>query len=147
VEPVTAGAMSAGEPLFGLFRTLGPVAYAFWLLSALGWAVLRPAPSRVLIAVSIAVTLALPVVAPLTGVDRPPLWVMLALVRLRPAGTRRLGTGLGRLPVHSGRPPQRAGRCRGRHRRGVHGGHPVGSGRRGVRVLLPAHDRPASARS
>jgi hypothetical protein len=79
VEPVTAGAMIGGEPLFGLFRTLGPVAYAFWLLSALGWAVLRPAPSRVLIAVSIAVTLALPVVAPLTGVDRPPLWVMLAL--------------------------------------------------------------------
>ena len=79
VEPVTAGAMIGGEPLFGLFRTLGPVAYAFWLFSALGWAVLRPAPSRVLIAVSIAVTLALPVVAPLTGVDRPPLWVMLAL--------------------------------------------------------------------
>jgi len=110
VEPVTAGAALGGEPLFGLFRTLGPVAYAFWLLAAVGWAVLRPAPSRVLIAVSIAVTLALPAVAPLTGVDRPPLWVMaalavfglLALVGSAPASGGYRSTLDGRLSVPAG---------------------------------------------
>jgi DNA-binding PadR family transcriptional regulator len=110
VEPVTAGAALGGVPLFGLFRTLGPVAYAFWLLAAVGWAVLRPAPSRFLIAVSIAVTLALPAVAPLTGVDRPPLWVMaalavfglLALVGSAPASGGYRSTLDGRLSVPAG---------------------------------------------
>jgi hypothetical protein len=80
VEPLRAGVVIGGSPLLGVFRTLGPIAYAAWLVAAIGWAVLRPPWSRVLIAAAIIVTIALPAVAPLTTVDRPPLWVMLALV-------------------------------------------------------------------
>ena len=79
VEPVTPAAWVAGTPLFGVFRSLGPVAYACWLVAALGWAVLRPSVGRVLIAVALAVTLVVPTVAPLTTVERPPLWVVMAL--------------------------------------------------------------------
>jgi hypothetical protein len=75
VEPAVAG----GTRLFGVFRTLGPIAYACWVLATIGWATLRPAIGRVLISVAVAVTLALPLVAPLTTVDRPPLWVVMAM--------------------------------------------------------------------
>jgi hypothetical protein len=79
VEPVTPGVHIGGSALFGLFRTLGPVAYLAWLVAAAGWAVLRTGPARLLVGFAIAVTLTLPFVAPLTGVDRPPLWVLMAL--------------------------------------------------------------------
>jgi hypothetical protein len=79
VEPMTVGVHIGGSPLFGQFRTLGPIGYAGWVLAAVGWAVLRPPWSRLLVAAAVLLTLALPVVAPLTTVDRPPLWVILAL--------------------------------------------------------------------
>ncbi|MGE5829381.1 MAG: hypothetical protein ACM30G_13645 [Micromonosporaceae bacterium] len=79
VEPVTEF-VPVGTPLLGVFRTLGPLAYAAWLLAAAGRVVLRPAASRTLIAAALAVTVALPLLAPLTGVDRPPLWMLMALV-------------------------------------------------------------------
>jgi hypothetical protein len=76
IEPVSAG---AGPALFGAFRTLAPIAYAAWIGAVLGWALLRPAAGRVLIGLAVAVTVALPGVAQLTTVDRPPLWVVMAL--------------------------------------------------------------------
>jgi len=80
IEPVSAGAFMGGPPLLGAFRTLGPIAYAAWVLAAIGWAVsTRPAVRRALIGFAAAVTLALPLVAQLTTVDRPPLWVVMAL--------------------------------------------------------------------
>jgi hypothetical protein len=78
VEPATADVYS-GQPFLGTFRTLGPIAYAVWLAAALGWVVLRPVARRALIGLAVAVTLALPVITPLTTVDRPPLWVLMAL--------------------------------------------------------------------
>jgi hypothetical protein len=78
VEPASADVYS-GQPFLGTFRTLGPIAYAVWLAASLGWVVLRPVPRRALIGLAVAVTLALPVIAPLTTVDRPPLWVLMAL--------------------------------------------------------------------
>jgi hypothetical protein len=77
VEPAGAG-VHLGET-FGPFRTLGPIAYAAWIAAALGWVLLRPVARRVLIGIAVGVTLALPLVAPLTTVDRPPLWVLMAL--------------------------------------------------------------------
>ncbi len=79
IEPVSTGAFMGGSPLFGAFRTLGPIAYAAWIVAALAWAVLRPAAVRVLIGVAVAVTLVLPLGEHLTTVDRPPLWVVMAL--------------------------------------------------------------------
>lgn len=79
VEPVTPGAWVAGAPLFGVFRSLGPVAYACWIVAAVGWAALRPSAGRLLIAMALTVTLVVPIVAPLTTVERPPLWVVMAL--------------------------------------------------------------------
>ena len=78
VEP--APSPLGGLPLFGEFRTLGPIAYACWLVAAVGRAILRPRLSRPLVAIAIAATLALPLLAPVTGIDRPPLWVLMALV-------------------------------------------------------------------
>jgi hypothetical protein len=78
VEPAPAGIYS-GQPFLGTFRTLGPIAYAVWLAAALGWVVLRPVPRRALIGMAVAVTLALPVIAPLTTVDRPALDARLAV--------------------------------------------------------------------
>ncbi|WP_155371126.1 hypothetical protein [Catellatospora vulcania] len=59
--------------------TLGPVAYAAWLLAC---AVALLGPTRRLrpaLAAALAVTLALPAVAPLTTYARPPLWVLMTL--------------------------------------------------------------------
>lgn len=59
--------------------TLGPVAYAAWLL-ACAVALLWPARSaRPALGTALAVTAALPAVAPLTAYARPPLWVLMAL--------------------------------------------------------------------
>jgi hypothetical protein len=79
VEPVTPGTWVAGTPLFGVFRSLGPVAYASWILAVVGWAGLRATPGRALIGGALGVTLLVPAAAPLTTVDRPPLWVVMAL--------------------------------------------------------------------
>ncbi len=79
VEPLPPGADPAGSALFGQFRTLGPLAYAAWLIAAAGWATLRPVLSRRLIAVAIAVSALLPLADGVAGVDRPPLWVLMAL--------------------------------------------------------------------
>src|SRR5262245_57166107 len=122
VEPVTPDVHIGGSALFGLFRTLGPVAYLAWLVAAAGWAVLRTGPARLLVGFAIAVTLALPFIAPLTGVDRPPLWVLMALSAFgvlalggypRPLSTdERLAVPVGAVAVgvnasagHSGWPP------------------------------------------
>jgi len=78
VEP--APSPLGGLPLFGEFRTLGPIAYACWLVAAAGRAVLSPRWSRPLVAIAIAATVSLPLLAPPTGIDRPPLWVLMALV-------------------------------------------------------------------
>ncbi len=79
VEPISVGIHMGGPALFGVFRTLGPIAYLLWLIAAAGRALLRPSVGRVLIGVAVVVTLLLPVIAPFTTVDRPPLWVLMAL--------------------------------------------------------------------
>jgi hypothetical protein len=79
VEPVADSVYIGGPALLGEFRTLGPLAYAAWLLAAVARSILKPAAGRVVIGGAIAITLLVPVLAPLTTVDRPPLWVLMAL--------------------------------------------------------------------
>ena len=77
VEPVGAG---LGAPAFlGGFRTIGPVAYLAWLLAALARVVLPATASRAAVGVATGVTVAVPALAAMTGYDRPPLWVLMAL--------------------------------------------------------------------
>jgi hypothetical protein len=76
VEPMAPGAVGG---LLGRFRTLGPMVYAGWLLAAMARSVLRPRPGRVVIGIALALTVVVPLFAPLTTVDRPPLWVLFAL--------------------------------------------------------------------
>jgi hypothetical protein len=96
VEPVGTGVHVGGSPFFGAFRTLGPIAYAAWLLAALARAVLRPAASRALIAVAIAVTVVVvPALAAATPVDRPPLWVLMALAMFGALAFAGMGTAAG----------------------------------------------------
>jgi hypothetical protein len=64
----------------GPFRTLGPIAYAAWLVATAGNAALPSMFRRDLIAGAVLVTALLPVAALLTGIPRPPLWVMASLV-------------------------------------------------------------------
>jgi hypothetical protein len=78
VEPVGSN-VDTGSALFGTFRTLGPVAFAAWLVAAMGWATVSRAAVRVLIGVALVVTVCLPLAAAVSGVDRPPLWVVSAL--------------------------------------------------------------------
>jgi DNA-directed RNA polymerase specialized sigma24 family protein len=66
--------------LTGPFLTVGPVAYAVWLAAAVLRAVLPAAASRVPVAGAMAVTVLLIPVAELGGYQRPPLWVILALL-------------------------------------------------------------------
>jgi hypothetical protein len=79
-------AVAAGISLFAWWRvepmgahTVGPIAYGAWLLAAASRLLSRPRLSRVLVAVAIAITLVLPAVAAAVGLDRPPLWVLMAL--------------------------------------------------------------------
>jgi hypothetical protein len=118
VEPVSSGAYMGGPALLGQFRTLGPIAYAAWILAVLARATLPTPTARGLVAVAIAVTFTVPVVAPLTTVDRPPLWVLAALVMFgvlalagtsgsagapaRPSAEERLGVVLGAIAVALG---------------------------------------------
>jgi len=98
IEPVSLGAVMGGAALFGRFRTLAPIAYAAWILAVLGWAVLRPVLGRLLIAAALAVTLGLPLLAPLTYVDRPPLWVVMALTAFGVLALAGTSPGVGAVP-------------------------------------------------
>jgi hypothetical protein len=79
VEPVSSTVDMGAPALLGEFRTLGPIAYLAWLGAVAGWAVAPLVARRALVAFAVAVTLAVPVVSPFTPVDRPPLWVLMAL--------------------------------------------------------------------
>ncbi|GAA1612873.1 hypothetical protein [Catellatospora bangladeshensis] len=93
--------------------TLGPVAYAAWL-AACAVALLAPARfTRPALAGALAVTAVLPLAAPVTAYDRPPLWVLMALAvfgLVALAGTdgfrrnaeRRAGPALGAVAVACG---------------------------------------------
>ncbi|MBV1854632.1 hypothetical protein [Catellatospora tritici] len=110
VEPSPLG---GGTP--GAHGTLGPLAYLAWLV-ALGVTILAPArTARAAIGGAIGATLALPPLATLTAPDRPPLWVLGALLcfgllslpiagRLdRPGGGElRVGLALGAVAVAAG---------------------------------------------
>ncbi len=79
-------AIAAGISLFALWRvepaglrTVGPIGYAAWLLAAAGWLLPRPAQRRAGIGVAIAVTLLMPALAVWMGMQRPPVWVLMAL--------------------------------------------------------------------
>jgi hypothetical protein len=118
VEPISSGAYMGGSALLGQFRTLGPIAYTAWILALLARVTLPTPVARGVITAAIAITLALPAVAPLTTVDRPPLWVLAALVMfgllalagtsgsvgapVRPSGEERLGLVLGAIAVALG---------------------------------------------
>jgi hypothetical protein len=86
VAAPVALALAAGISVFAWWRvepaavhTMGPVAYALWIIAALGRAVLPARAGRVLVGTAIAGTLVLPALSPLTGVGRPPLWILMAL--------------------------------------------------------------------
>ncbi len=96
VEPVGSGVHVGGSPFLGAFRTLGPIAYAAWLLAALARAVLRPAASRVLIAAAVVVTVVVvPTLSAVTPIDRPPLWVLMALTVFGALSFAGTGTAAG----------------------------------------------------
>ena len=88
VEPVGTDVHIGGSALLGRFRTLGPVAYVAWLGAAVGWTVAPVAARRALVGLAMAVTVAVPVASPFTSVDRPPLWVLMALFAFGLAGAR-----------------------------------------------------------
>ena len=75
VERLPDGLDSAGP-----FLTVGPAAYAVWLVAALLRAVLPAAASRVPVATAMTVTVLLVPAAAATGYERPPLWVVFALL-------------------------------------------------------------------
>jgi hypothetical protein len=64
----------------GRYLTVGPVAYAAWLLAVAGWVALPRRYARWPVAVAVAVTVSVLPATVLTGGSRPPLWVVLALV-------------------------------------------------------------------
>jgi hypothetical protein len=101
IEPVSLGAVMGGAALFGRFRTLAPIAYSAWILAMLGWTICRPAVGRVLIGAALVVTLALPLVAPLTYVDRPPLWVVMSLTAFGLLAFAGTSPGVGAMPAHT----------------------------------------------
>lgn len=80
LEPVAATVHIGGSPLFGEFRTLGPLAYVAWLAAGLASVFLRRAVSRAVIGLAIAVTVVgVPLLAAVTSVERPPLWILMTL--------------------------------------------------------------------
>jgi hypothetical protein len=74
----------AVEPLHGpgtgRDATWGPVAYAAWLLGVAGWVALPRRYGRWPVGSAMAVTVAVLPATALTGANRPPLWVVFALV-------------------------------------------------------------------
>ncbi|MFC7546221.1 hypothetical protein [Plantactinospora sp. GCM10030261] len=87
-------------PTFGPFATLGVIAWAGWLLAALVAAIVPGRATRLAVTTAVALTVALVPLATLTGVPRPPLYVLLPQVALgllalalpdRPPGPARFG--------------------------------------------------------
>ncbi len=92
VEPV---------PDAGRYLTLGPVAYAAWLLALAGWAVLPGRYARRPVGLAMAVTALVTPAAAVTGESRPPLWVVLGLALRYTAElpVPEIGRLLGRSPA------------------------------------------------
>lgn len=65
-----------------LISTTGPIAYAAWLLAAAGAVLLPSAARRPLIGLALAATVAAIVTAPITGIQRPPIWIIMSLLGL-----------------------------------------------------------------
>ena len=65
-----------------LINTTGPIAYAAWLLAAVGAVVLPSAARRPLIGLALTATLAAILAAPIMGVQRPPIWIIMSLTGL-----------------------------------------------------------------
>ncbi|HZM80815.1 MAG TPA: hypothetical protein VFC19_34265 [Candidatus Limnocylindrales bacterium] len=65
-----------------MITTTGPIAYAAWLLAAAGAVLLPSAARRPLIGLALAATLAAALTAPIMGVQRPPIWVIMSLLGL-----------------------------------------------------------------
>jgi len=85
VEPST---VQIGWP----YQTLGPLAYAGWIVAMLARTVLPAFAARAATIGSLVLTVATPVISAMSGVDRPPLWTILLL------------TGLGSLVLARGGP-------------------------------------------
>lgn len=101
---LTVERLPDGFSTTGPFLTVGPAAYAVWVVAALLRAVLPAAASRVPVAAAVAVTALLIPVAALTGYRRPPLWVILALlgfgaIALAGGGTALAGAARLAVPV------------------------------------------------
>jgi hypothetical protein len=102
----TALALAAGIAGFLWWRvegapasTLGPVAYAAWLLAAVARATLRPAAGRFAIAVAVVATVVVVPALALTPLgDRPPLWVLMALAGFGTVALLGTAPGLGAGP-------------------------------------------------
>jgi DNA-directed RNA polymerase specialized sigma24 family protein len=102
---LTVERLPVGVPSPGSFLTLGPVAYAVWLAAAVLRAVLPAAHARVPVAAAMAVTALLIPAAAIGGYQRPPLWVILALLgfgAIALAGGGEPLTGAARLAVPVG---------------------------------------------
>ena len=84
-----------GWPFDGV-TTLGPLAYAAWLLAALARAALRPAAGRLAIAIAIVMTVAVvPALSATPLGQRPPLWVLMALAGFGAVALIGTAPGLG----------------------------------------------------
>ena len=80
VEPAAPVAGQAATALFGPYRTLGPIAYAAWAVAGLTAVVASVRVARAAIVSALVATAALPVLAAVTRFDRPPLWILMALL-------------------------------------------------------------------
>jgi DNA-directed RNA polymerase specialized sigma24 family protein len=102
---LTVERLPVGVPDPGAFLTVGPAAYAVWLAAAVLRAVLPAAHSRVPVVAAMAVTALLVPAAAIGGYQRPPLWVILALLgfgAIALAGGGEPLTGAARLAVPVG---------------------------------------------
>jgi DNA-directed RNA polymerase specialized sigma24 family protein len=102
---LTVERMPAGIHGVGPFRTAGPAAYALWLAAAALRGVLPAGVSRMPVAAAMSVTVVLIPAAVVSGYQRPPLWVILALLGfgvIAMAGGGEPLTGAARLAVPVG---------------------------------------------
>jgi len=113
--PDTTNGWKHGQP-FGPFVTLGPIAYTAWLAAALGWALLPVRWTRVLIAIAVAVTGALPVLSWYTDFIAPmdilittliPLGVVAFAAGSAPAVSARAGSAPAGSAAPAARPLRR----------------------------------------
>ena len=91
---LTVERLPDGYSSTGPFLTVGPAAYAVWLAAALLRAVLPATASRVPVVAAMTTTALLIPAAAVTGYQRPPLWVIFALLGF---GTIALAGGGGQL--------------------------------------------------